>query len=222
MQLSVIRSTLRRQVGNPTTGQVTDEFLNFWINLAYNELANKYRFKQNKTLYQFPTVAGTQSYALPSDCQSLLRVRNTTVDYEGKLTKFGDRRVAEIIDAETNGTPLNYARYDNSLYLFPTPDQIYTMEIYYKASLVDLAGDGDVPVLPVNWHYGLILKARQLYFIDQGEDAKAISAANFFKDWVSEQPDEVDEEKVDFDSGVGIPTLDGSADAPRLDFDHSD
>lgn len=222
MQLSVIRSTLRRQVGNPTTGQATDEFLNFWINLAYNEIANKYRFKQNKPLYSFSTVAGTQAYDLPVDCQSLLRVRNTTVNYERKLTKIGDRRVAEIVDAETDATPTRYARYDNQLYLYPTPDQIYTMEIYYKASLADLAADDDVPVLPVNWHYGLILKAKMLYYVDQGEDAKAISAANFFKDWVSEQPDEVDEEKVDFDSGVGVPTLDNSSLASRLDFDHSD
>lgn len=221
MQLSEIRTMLRRRVGNPTSGQATDSFLDQIINIAYRDVANRFRFHQSRLLFSFSTVVGTQSYDLPSDCRVLLRVRNTTQNYEGKLEKLGDRRVAEITDEETDGTPTQYARYNNKLYLYPTPDQIYTLEIYYKQELTDLAADADIPVIPTSWHYGIVLLARFYYFDDQGETAKAIAANNIYDNWVSNQPDELDEEKVDFDSGVSIPTLENWG-GKRLDFDHSD
>lgn len=213
---------LRRQVGNPSSGQVTDAFLNQIINIAYKAMMERFRFKSNKKTYAFSTVVGTQLYDLPTDALALLRVRNTTQNYEGKLEKYGDRRVAELNNVETYGTPLYYARYQNQLGLYPTPDIVYTMEIRYKAVLADLAADTDVPDMPDGWHWGLVLFARYYYFVDQNETAKAIESANFYKDWLSTKPDEVDEEKDDFDSGVSVPTLDGNSIAPRLDFDHSD
>lgn len=218
MTLAEIRTMLRRQVGNPTTGQVADAALNIPINLAYREVQNKFRFYQGRSLYTVNTVNGTRGYALPANAASIIHVRDTTT--EVKLSKLDDGEVSALTDIVTKGKPLYYYRENNTVYLHPTPDAVYGLEIKVKVAITELVADGDTPVVPASWHYGIMLLAKHYYFADQGDEPKAISAKNFYKDWVSDQPIEVDEEKSDLDRGVSVPTLSQNA-RPAVDFFHS-
>lgn len=217
MLASAIRDKLRRQVGNPTTTQVTDADMLAFVNLGYRHLANRYRFRQMRSRTTVATVASQRAYTLPAGAGSILRVRDTT--NQVKLTKLGDRRAAELLDVDVTGKPTNYILYDTTYELHPTPDGVYNIELYYKLTITDLAA-GDTPLIPESWHPGILTLAKYYYWDDQGDLVKATAALNLFNAWVREQPVELDEEKSDLDSGVELPTLGGST--KGLDFDHSD
>lgn len=219
MTLLEMRTMLRRRVGNPTTAQVADASLNTFLNLAMREIQNKYRFAQGRSLYSFNTVNGTRSYALPANAASIMYVRDATS--EDKLQKLDDEEIARLTEVTTTGTPVFYYRDGNNLLLHPTPDGVYAMVAKLKVAITELSADGDTPAIPASWHYGIVLLARHYYWDDQGDDPKAISAKNFYKDWASDQPVEVDEEKSDLDRGVSVPTLSQNV-RPTQDFAHSD
>src|SRR6188472_927959 len=161
MELLDMRTTLRRQVGNPTVAQVDDSVLDEALNLAYREIQNKYRFAQGRSLYSFNTVNGTRSYALPANAASIMYVRNA-LD-EAKLPRLDDEEVARLEDTADTGTPLYYYRDVNNLLLHPTPDGIYAMVVKLKVAITDLVSDSDEPVIPASWHYGITLLAKHYY-----------------------------------------------------------
>lgn len=217
MLASAMRDKLRRQVGNPTTAQVSDAVMLEYINLGYRQLGNRYRFRQLRAKTTVPTVAGTRAYTLPAGAGTILRVRDTT--NQRKITKIGDARAAALVNTEITGEPEKYILYATTFELHPTPDAAYNIELYYKLTITDLVA-GDTPLIPESWHPGIITLSRYCYWDDQGDLVKATAALNLFNAWVREQPVEVDEEKVDIDSGVELPTL--SSNTARLDFDHAD
>lgn len=221
MDLLQLRTKLRRQVGNPTSGDVTDSLLNEQINQAYKDVADRFRFHRNRKLCTFSTVVGQAEYGLPADLLSIIRVRDTTNGV--RLIKSDSKRDAalDVATMDNRGKPTHYSRYRTWVTLDPVPDGIYTIELFYKGNIVDLVSDSDTPVLPDTWHHGILLMAKYHYYIDQPDAPKAQHAMGAFNDWATNKPSEVDEEKSDFDSGVEIPTLSHSTKA-RLDFDHSD
>lgn len=218
MQLSDMRTKLRKRIGNPSTTDVADTTLNEHLNTAYGEIANEFRFRKVRKLCTFDTVADQAEYGLPSDCLAVLRVRDTT--NELRLEKLDDRRFAELTDTDETGEPTGYVRFRDWITLVPTPDDAYTIQLHYKADVTDLSADADEPVLPSVWHRGIVMLAAFYYYDEEGDVPKAQSAYNVYELWASKKPVEVDEEKTDFDSGVTIPSLGTTPKA--LDFNESD
>lgn len=218
MQLSDMRTRLRKTIGNPDTTDVPDADLNELINLAYRDIAGRYRFHTVRKLCQFTTVDGTERYGLPTDCEVVLRVRDVTNGT--KLRKRGDRfaAVQEASDDEVTGKPTDYVRQRDWILLDPTPDDAYVMELYYKAGITDLDADTDEPILPEAWHEGILKLARHKFYDDSGDIPKATYALANYDSWLSTKPIEFDEEKKDIDQGVEIPTLKNAARA-TVSFD---
>jgi len=221
--LGVLKGRLRRQIGNPSTEDVSDGALREHFNVAYRDLVNKYRFHLGRKICRFDTVDGVTRYTLWDDVAAILRVRNNTT--ERKLIKLDHRRRYELTGITgpelQKGAPTHYIRYRDWIEVLPIPDGVYEIEVFFKMQIADLVDDVDVPVIPESWHQGIVRLARMIYYEEEGDEDKAIIANNSFERWVARQPIEVDEEKIDFDSGVYVPTLDGSDGEARLDFDHS-
>ena len=215
--LITLRTRLRKRIGNPTVAAVPDADLTQVINDAYGEIATKYKFHKVRKLCTFDTVVDQQKYGLPTDCYAVLRVRDTTNKI--KLEKAGDRTAATD-DATASAKPTSYVRQRDWIALYPTPDDIYTMELFYKAKPTDLSADVDYPVLPGAWDEGLLRLARFYYWDSIGDLPKATYAQTLYDKWVSDMPLEFDDEADVIDSGVEIPTLGNSQDK-GLDFDHS-
>ena len=206
MNLATLRNTLRTKVGNPTTTDVTDDTLTRIINAAYREITDKYPFSETRSTDTVETVAGTMDYYLPYDLSILQRVWDST--NSRKLRKRGMRFYASLPSNIPQGKPTDYVRLDQSIRLVPTPDAVYTINFFYIVAIVDLDQDESVPLIPSAWHDGLILRARHMYYDERGDIGKAIYCKNEWKDWVSDKPSEIDQEKVDLeDRGVVIPTL---------------
>lgn len=206
MEFSEMITSLRRRVGRPTTTEVPDDTLKEVINRAYKEIATKYPFNEVRCITSFNTTADDARYQVPTDSNMIYRVWDDT--NKKKLHKRGVRFMTGLPDNLPNGKPLHYVRVRNYIQLIPTPDAEYSIKLYYKLDLTELEANDDVPVLPPSWHEGILLKARHMYYDDRGEVGKAIYALNAWKEWISDKPSEIDEEKDDMDdTGVVIPSL---------------
>lgn len=222
MNLLAMTTRLRRMVGSPDEVDAPNADLVEFLNEAYRDIAASYRFHSIRKLCQFSTIIGTARYGLPAGCEAVLRVRDDTNGC--KITKAGDRRAATI-EASTSaitGKPLYYVRQRDWLLLDPVPDGVYVMEVFYKAGIVSMVADQDVPVLPDAWHTGIVRLARHKFYDDRGNLPKATYTLAAYNSWLSTKTVEVDEEAVDIDSGVELPTLSGDFHARRLDFNHSE
>lgn len=222
MDLHGMRDKLRIRIGNPTTTDVSDLRLSDVINRAYDDIAARYKFHRVRKICLFDTVVGQARYGIPADCFAVLRVRDNT---NGKrLDKIGDTKFSDRTDTvalTTNGRPRRYIRQRDWITLDPPPDDVYQIELFYKSKPADLVADSDTPVIPEQWHEGIIRLARFYYWDDIGDLPKAESASGIFDKWVAEMPTEFDDEAQAIDTGVGIPTLEQSQTSRRLDFDSS-
>lgn len=204
----LMRTSLRSKVGNPTTTEVPDATLTRFLNEAQRFIGGRYPFNETRCVKTFDTVAGTARYTVPTNLLSLFRLWDDT--NKKKIQKRGVRFLATARKNVPDGKPLYYVRTKDWFQLIPTPDAIYTLNIYYFQDTTDLAADGDVPVLPAGWHDGIVVKARHLYYDERGDIGKAIYAKNEWKDWVSDKPSEIDLEKDDLeDAGVIVAELGG-------------
>jgi hypothetical protein len=208
MDLTTMRDRLRARVGNPDTTDVPAADLTRIINSAYFDLADRYRFHMVRKLCTFPTVASTQDYGLPSDLLEIIKVRDVTNGRQIKKTDYredADKWIRE--DSTYESMPLHYLRYRNFIRLEPIPDDVYTIQLFYKAGVVALSDDTDEPVVPDTWHEGIIKLARHYFYDEKGDIPKSQYALSIYNSWLSTKPNEVDEEKKDLDKGVVIPTL---------------
>jgi len=223
MQLSELRANVRRKIGNPTVVSVSNARIDEIINQAHRDIGDRYRFHNVRKLGTFPTVAGTKRYTVPTDLTVLMNVWNQTSKTRIRKKPFED---LGTLDIQTNqAAPTHYFRNIDWIEFTPIPDAVYTIALFYKTQVTDMVGDTAVPLLPVPWHAGLCLYARWIYFDDEGAVDKAQYARNIWKDWVSEKPVEVDEEKSsDLSAAVKLPGLaEWRGYSPtNLDFDHSD
>ena len=78
------------------------------------------------------TVAGTSSYALPTDLISIIRVNRNI----GLPLKSFDPLVQR---PSQSGAPDQYAIDQGQIRFYPTPDNVYTRSIVYKAALAPLS-----------------------------------------------------------------------------------
>lgn len=220
MRLVDMRTVLRSRIGNPTEVDVPGSVLNQELNAAYLDIIDRYRFHKARKRCQFFTVVGQSRYDLPNDILAVLRVSDET-NFR-KLVKRGDRQLKSLDNYTTQGKPENYVRYRDWIELYPIPDGVYLMEVFYKFAHGALVQDEDQPSLPLVWHEGILMLAKHKYYINIANDQpKAVLAYEAWKLWVSDKPTEIDEETVDIDSGVEIVPL-STPTTERLDFNHAD
>jgi hypothetical protein len=211
---------LRRQAGNPSTTQVPDATLLLHINQAYKDIVATYNFVGMRATATITTVASTASYAIGATVGAVTKVWNATDGGQGRLTKLDDLAYADLTDTDVEGEPVSYYREGSNIFLVPTPDDVYTIKYKYKVIPADISGSTS-PSIPTAWHRsGIVTLARHYYFDDLGDTAKAQAALSIHQLFAQNTATDLEDEKLDLDSGVRVPTL--SNNARRLDFDHSD
>lgn len=220
MQLSELVDSVREACGNVTVNDVPDETFKKVINLAHRYIATVYPNLDSRAVVTTPTVVGLQDYAIPIDCFAIRDVWDTTNNH--KLKKRGERWAAHQMWATVpQGRPTDYVRYVDVIRIWPAPDGIYNINTYYQQTIADMVADTDTPVIPLPWHDGLVLKARWYYYDRVRNDIPKASASDTsWQMFLKEMPTALDQETVDIDSGVVIPTLHRGL-GRRLDFDHS-
>lgn len=91
------------------------------------------------------TVAGTATYALPTDFMKLDTANITINSWKSRLDPmpYIEMDARDTGNAATRGPSRWYAIYGNVLRLYPVPDAVYTITESYQKRLTELSADAD-------------------------------------------------------------------------------
>lgn len=139
--------------------QTGNERLDRWINLGYLQAVNESWFEGIKEVATASTVASQREYDLPTDLMSIVGVADLTNKY--RLIKKSWANM-QLMDREVEGPPRYYARRRRVMYLWPTPDSIYSLEINYLEEICPMIEATDRTVLPQAYDPWIIHLSRMI------------------------------------------------------------
>ena len=179
---SLFQSDLEFSLGRPSGDLGT--YVDNWINTAYMTIATKQRHTHSKTRKQyeiyFPqletigsvnTVDGTATVAVPADCLYIRTVHDSTSDVKLTSMDTWEDYVAKTGRADTDqeAAPTEWVRHASTVYLYPTPDAVYAMKIWYRKRPAALTAAGDQTVLGEEWDEPIQLLATAQSFMRMRE-----------------------------------------------------
>jgi len=141
--------------------------LDLLINRSWWAVSTEFAFKEKDQLSTFNTVAGQRNYTVVTVLSPLFleAVQNISVVDPQTLQHMPVTQMSENFYEENfneqstlQAQPTNYFHNDGKLYLYPTPDQVYTINIWYMMVLPDLSGSVD-PTIPQDWHEAILYGA---------------------------------------------------------------
>lgn len=163
--------------------KMDDLAIDNYANFSYQALLNQYNFREKEITANMDTVAGTRNYTMPDPHDGLRHIsiqdptslqwtpldRMSVDDYMSKWNETEDQR----------GYPTDYVRESCIFRLWPTPDDVYTLQVRYWGILQDLGASNTTINIPSIWwepiiHGGVVRAA-----IDLGMR----EAADFHNKW---------------------------------------
>ena len=146
--VSSIITLIRRRLNETSTTFHTDADL-----IANINEAQKYIVREAEILLQgsstTTTVSGTQNYALPLDF--LYFVRLTFDGLKLFQVNFNEIDEAEFDETLDTGLPTNYYIFNDQIYLYPIPNQVKTLRLWYYKSPTTLDETTDSLEISSNW-----------------------------------------------------------------------
>lgn len=150
-----LRTELREHLGVDDT-ELDNTNADLLLNRSWWEVADAVDFREKETSESENTVEGTNTIALSSltnaesiqrvvieDYHSLQHIPLEPIDLDDYEREYVDQTYAR-------GQPTRYFRRGSNIILYPTPDRVYEVTIYYLKTLADIAASGfDVPQ---TWH----------------------------------------------------------------------
>jgi hypothetical protein len=140
-----------------------------WINDKYRDVSRRGKWSALIDFdYTFPTVIGTDAYALPADFEQEIFVANITDGMalarmsEGEW--FSQNVTRYNAGVLANGQSDTYVISENTdeIILDPPPDKVRTISMPYKKTITDLSGDSNTVLIKdieVIIEYGAIAEA---------------------------------------------------------------
>lgn len=146
---SEMRTNILNQLGEDGTGFITTAEVNTWIEKAHQEAAEMALCIETESLSM--TVANADTYALPIDLLSLIRV--FVGGRELQEISIGEYRGLKEDDRNLKSGVQCYAEWNGAIYLFPAPDMDgETIRLYYFRRGNALDEDGEVPDFAPTFH----------------------------------------------------------------------
>lgn len=142
------------------------------LNDTNREVCNRYMLDFMQSSTTFNTVDSTASYALSTiaaDLQQLTSLRITSPDNSERwlqpmTAEDFDRFIADPT-SESEGSPEKYYLWDNTVYLYPVPDDAYTIAVRYIKTPTTVES-GDQPDIPEEYQeiltLGTLYRAMQI------------------------------------------------------------
>lgn len=130
------------------------------------------------------TVASQRDYALPSDFIKLMRLERIT---QGSDDTASTERLYPLtrneIDVATyntqgasQGLPYNYVINKDTFSVYPVPDSVKTLRLWYAHRVVDIASDGATPDCPEDYHEFIAILAARDCFLKDGRPLSPIES----------------------------------------------
>jgi len=142
------------------------------LNDTNREVCNRYMLDFMQSSTTFNTVASTASYALSTiaaDLQQLTSLRITSPDNNERwlqpmTAEDFDRFIADPT-SESEGSPEKYYLWNDTVYLYPVPDDAYTIAVRYIKTPTTVESD-DQPDIPEEYQeiltLGTLYRAMQI------------------------------------------------------------
>lgn len=137
----VLLQDVKRLFGDEAGVQVENSDIQRWANSAMTEIvSNNKAIKAKSTL---PTAVGTASYTFPAvKIQQIEALHYENVRLENVPFAEAERYIISNDPQQTSsGTPIFWYEWDGELSLWPKPDAVGTLTLYYTAYATELTGD---------------------------------------------------------------------------------
>lgn len=171
--VSDIFQHVKRQFGDESGTQITNDDIIRWVNLGQAEICR--RGEVNKSTATTPSVANQTAYTFPSD--SIIKV--LAINYKGvPIVNSTFEQVQQMDQLDFNLIPRFWYEYDDSIYLYPVPisdgDEIKLFLIRAPSIVTTF---GDVLSIP-DTHYSALIQfvLTQAYELD--DDFNSAGAKN--------------------------------------------
>lgn len=109
-----------------------------------------YRFRFNELSTTLTTVAGTTDYTTATGLtDGIIEIDEMTIVYSGSRCRLDEVTASEYADMNasnpaTRGVPSYYTWYGDTLRLYPAPNAVYTITMYYHGEILPvLSSDSD-------------------------------------------------------------------------------
>jgi hypothetical protein len=160
--------------------------LDSWINAAYHDVESvtEWPFLE-AILSNINTVSGADLITLPGDLGKIISLRDVTNTnkLEYVTRKWFER---EVVDPTTRGTPDQYTLVgSDAIQLYPVPDGIYTMSIYYQKELSDLTAGSPALAIPDRLHYAVVLGAVRYALTAESEEDRAKESESLYNESIA-------------------------------------
>lgn len=194
----VIKSEVKQRLGNRTD---IDDRLPVWINDAYFEILMEpeYTFYELDRSYAFSTVAGQGTYDISSVTALwfILMLRDMTNEREIKKTSI------KVLDrvASTQGQPIRYARFGQTIEFDPVPNDVFDIRIRYRYRANELV-PGASPIIGREWDEVLVVLSTIKGYEALEQPEKAAAARQLLNPLIDARKDL--EQLEDEDSDIGI------------------
>lgn len=183
---------------------ISSDRLTTWINASYLDLCTSLELSELRGSYQFSTVADQPLYGLPDavlDTIGLSLTDPTDFVLAGgtpatKRSLDWYRRAADSSLSPTSYFPVatDYFSYNKVLVLWPTPIQVNSMVLDFSIRPGFLVDPTDSPILPLEWHWAILLGARSIAHEALLEWDMAAPAQNSYVNYVRRRTDRKAEE----------------------------
>lgn len=147
LRLRDFRRLVATSIGD--TGH-SNEMFDIWINMGYVDVMTSYRHKNLLRIATIETVPGVEKYPLPCD---LLGIDSLTVQESGIQMIRGEPRNIRRFDRVEGawGEPRIYTRVGEEIDFWPTPNDEYTVEMWFFREAESLQDPADVTIFPSTW-----------------------------------------------------------------------
>lgn len=186
MIVSDVATRVRREFGDESSVQITDDDIIRWINDAQEQIAINNEGLM-ETTSQTDVVAGQAVYATPSD-MSVLR----SLSYQGfhlksmTFNEFNEYMTGFNAPGTLNpygqGIPICYMIWQDQITIFPTPSESVTggLYIYYIKHPVAVIALGSSLSVPLEYHNSVVSYClKQAYELDEDMYKSALKGQEF-------------------------------------------
>lgn len=123
--------------------------INTYLNDAQDLVARRVNYYIDEAVQSISTVAGTALLPFPADFARGRTLFDTGRNIQLELVSLRD---IDRSNSTTTGAPYAYAINGTNFQLYPTPDNVYTLQLRYWKVPAALVGDSDTSTIPSDWH----------------------------------------------------------------------
>lgn len=189
--LGDVKRDVRRTFGDESNVQINDQDITNWVNAAQTEIVEKNHILKavsvsqsaaGQALYSFPTPLIAQVEALLYDGQ---RVKNIEMP-----TAMNDIMSNDPNAQDQSGTPTMWWEWAGQFTLYPTPNAVKDITLYYTKYPDDVSVDSDLLSVP-NKYFSAIVAYCLWHAFELDEDWQAASVKeNHYRVAIEEQAEE--------------------------------